>query len=336
MHNKKALRIFLALASAAVVTIGMTACGGSPEDEVGNGAIPDSEVVSSDTESSESDGDLSFVLENVDADGVLVYENFASGSLSKHNKIFLDISSIEMTEQGLEIHYKTGGAHDGYEKFYEMENVVLNGCEVNVKYLAGDVEQEYMGRNNTGDTTLPVYVLIPQSELDVYGITAWDSLEFTFDAGYIAYSSINSEYTQEFRLFAGEKHDIAPYDISKNENAVKLVDDSACSAYIINTAWGGTTGGRRIYTIQFENRTGKDVNFNFDKIVVDGEEVDFGINDQDRENWWIDANGSTRADLYWIKYNSMDPDLSKGAEFTVHYEIDGETYAQYVESIPQA
>lgn len=324
MHNKKALRIFLALASAAIVTIGMTACGGSPEDEVGNGAIPDSEVVSSDTESSESDGDLSFVLENVDADGALVYENFASGSLSKHNKIFLDISSIEMTEQGLEIHYKTGGAHDGYEKFYEMENVVLNGCKVNVKYLAGDVEQEYMGRNNTGDTTLPVYVLIPQSELDVYGITAWDSLEFRFDAGYIAYSSINSEYTQEFRLFAGEKHDIAPYDISKNENAVKLVDDSACSAYIVNKGWE-RDGRDRVYTVYFTNFTGKNVNFNFDKLMIDGKEISFTINDQHRYNWWIDANSTTRADIRWIN----NEDLSKGVEFTMSYQIDGETYAQY-------
>lgn len=332
MRNKKALRIFLALAAAAVVAVGMTACGGG---DTNTDPVVDSGIVSG-TDSSNADSGFLTTPENMDADGVLVYENFTSGSVSTDKDIFFDISSIAMTEKGLEIHYKTGGAHDGYETFYEMENVVLNGCKVNVEYYAGDVKQEYMGKNTTGDITLPVYVLVPKTELDVFGITAWDSLEFTFDAGYIAYSSMNSEYTQAYRLFAGEKHDIAPYDISTNENAVKLMDDSVCSAYIINTAWGGTTGGRRIYTIQFENRTGKDVNFNFDKIVVDGEEVDFGINDQDRENWWIDANGSTRADLYWIKYNSMDPDLSKGAEFTVSYEIDGEKYAEYTATIPNA
>ncbi len=334
MRNKKALRIFLALAAAAVVAVGMTACGSSPEDGVGDGAIVNSE----DTSAVTSTDDSGFLTtpENMDADGVLVYENFVSGSVSEDNDIFLDITAIEMTKKGMEIHYKTGGAHDGYEKFYEMENVVLNGCKVNVEYYAGDVKQEYMGRNNTGDTTLPVYVLIPQDELNVFGITEWDSLEFTFDAGYIAYSSANSEYTQEFRLFAGEKHDIAPYDISNNENAVKLMDDSVCSAYILNAEWGGATGSRRIYTIQFDNRTGKDVNFTFDKIVVDGQEVAFGLNDQNRENWWIDANGSTRADLYWIKYNNMELDLSKGVEFTVYYEIDDEKYAQYTTTIPEA
>lgn len=155
--------------------------------------------------------------EDAPTDGALVYENFVSGVIVDEpevNQLKLEITSIDLSDNGLEIHYNAERhANDSYSNYYTFSRVVLDGCVVEGEYYTDDKRHDSMGKHK-GEADGDTYYLIPNIVLNAMGFDgSWTKLEITFWAGYSAYNTTTEEFRQEFVLYSGAKAELAVHEL---------------------------------------------------------------------------------------------------------------------------
>lgn len=170
--------------------------------------------------SSEAETTVSETEEEQLIEGPLVFENFVSGVLvdeSSDYKLWLEVTSIEMSPEGMKIHYNVDRkANSSYSNYYTLSKVVLDGCIVEGEYYTDDKRHDSMGRK-AGEAEGDTYYLIPNIVLNAMGFDgSWTSLEITFWAGYSAYNTVTEQFRQEFILYSGAKSEIPTHKLSED------------------------------------------------------------------------------------------------------------------------
>ena len=250
------MKKLFAILLAVVICLSLAACG-------------DNETVAQtgDTQSNDVPGEtLSGTNEtmapNEQTEGPLVFENFVSGVLvdESENQLKLEVTSIDITDKGLEIHYNADRqANDSYSNYYTFSKVVLDGCVVEGEYYTDDQRHDTMGKH-AGEADGDTYYLIPNIVLNAIGFDgSWTSLEITFWAGYSANNTVTEEFRQDFILYSGQKAEIPIHELSEAAKIGTIYADEEVKIVVTGvemfTGNLGRVSGQNVYVYTQSSNT---------------------------------------------------------------------------------
>lgn len=217
------MKKLFAILLAAVICLSLAACGNNETVDQTVG------TQGNDSKGETLAGTSETTAPNEQTEGPLIFENFVSGVLVdefENNQLKLEVTSIDITDKGLEIHYNADRqANDSYSNYYTFSRVVLDGCVVEGEYYTDDKRHDTMGRH-AGEANGDTYYLIPNIVLKAMGFEgSWTSLEITFWAGYSAYNTVTEEFRQEFILYSGGKNEIPIHELPESARIGTIYED---------------------------------------------------------------------------------------------------------------
>jgi len=195
------------------------------------------------------------------AEGPLVFKNFVSGVLvdePKNNQLKLEVTSIDSSDKGLEIHYNVNRqANDSYSNYYSFSKIILDGCIVEGEYYTDDQRHDSMGKH-AGEADGDTYYLIPNIVLNAMGFDgSWTSLEITFCAGYSAYNTVTEEFKQNIILYSGKKSEIPNHELPQSAEIGTIYADDEVKFVVTGvemfTGNLGRLSGQNVYVYTQSN-----------------------------------------------------------------------------------